>query len=71
VNIGIKFDPEMEKTIKFWQDKKVPRVDVGTSCERCPLLEADCKERVIPPTILERLAEGREREEILRHLIQQ
>jgi transcriptional regulator with XRE-family HTH domain/Zn-dependent peptidase ImmA (M78 family) len=71
VTIGIKFDPEMEKTIKFWQDKKVPRVDVGTSCERCPLLEADCKERVVPPTILERLAEGREREEILRHLIQQ
>jgi transcriptional regulator with XRE-family HTH domain len=69
VTIGLKFDERLEKTVKFLHDKTIPRIDVDTSCERCPLVPEECKERAVPATIYTQLKEQREREELLRRLI--
>ena len=50
-------------------DKSIPRIDVDTSCERCPLAPEECKERAVPATIYTQLKEQQEREELLRRLI--
>jgi transcriptional regulator with XRE-family HTH domain len=69
VSIGLKFDERLEKTVKFLHDKTIPRIEVDTSCERCPLEPEECKERAVAPTIFTQLKEQREREELLRRLI--
>ena len=68
VTIGLSVDEQLEKRVKFLNDRAIPRTDVGTSCERCPLALEDCSERVSPPHILIKFAEHREREEALRRL---
>ncbi len=69
VTIGMQFDENLEKTIKFLKDRTIPRIEVGTSCERCPLPTEECTERIVPATIVAQIAENREREEALRQLL--
>lgn len=69
VTIGLKIDEQLEKTIKFLNHDAIPRLDVGTSCERCPMSESECTDRVAPATILKKTAEHLEREEALRKLM--
>ncbi len=69
VTIGLKFDEKLENTIKFLDDRSIPRVEVGTSCERCPLETEECSERIVSASIVSQIAEHREREEALRRLL--
>lgn len=69
VVIGLKYDEQLESVVKFLHDRSIPRIDVGTSCERCPLTAESCSDRVVPSLILTRAEEHREREEALRRLI--
>lgn len=68
VSIGLKFDEKLAKTINFLDDRAIPKVEVGTSCERCPLKFEECSERVVAASIISQIAEHREREEALRRL---
>ncbi|KAF0247306.1 MAG: helix-turn-helix domain-containing protein, partial [bacterium] len=68
VSIGLKFDEKLAGTIKFLDDRTIPRVEVGASCERCLLKFEECSERVVSASIITQTAEHREREEALRRL---
>ena len=48
--MGILKDTKAMEKIKFLNDPTIPTVFVGTTCQRCPI--SDCKERVAPPTIV-------------------
>ncbi len=52
VTLGILKDEAAEKNIQFLNDSTIPTIEVGTTCERCPI--KDCKERVANPVIIEK-----------------
>ncbi|MDH3255729.1 MAG: helix-turn-helix domain-containing protein, partial [Acidobacteriota bacterium] len=52
VAVGFKVDAALRRTIRFWDDPAVRRVEVNLTCERCRLV--DCEERVASASILER-----------------
>ena len=49
LTIGFKVDERFEKTVRFARDKAVPRAQISTTCERCPLDQESCRDRVAPP----------------------
>lgn len=51
VAIGFLMDEQFKKTVKFWSDPSIPIVEVNETCERCPLTDAQCKDRVAPPFV--------------------
>lgn len=69
VAIGLQYDEILERRVRFLQDKSLARLQVGTSCERCPMTEDECQDRVAPATILIELDLKRKREETLRQLL--
>ena len=52
VTLGILKDAKALEEIKFLKDPNIPTKIVGTTCQRCPI--SDCKERVAPPTIIDK-----------------
>jgi len=50
VALGFYFDDQLKKTIKFWNDSKIPFRIINNTCEMCNI--SDCKERVSEPTTL-------------------
>lgn len=52
VSVGIHVNETFKKTVKFWNDKNIPDVDVNESCEVCPL--KNCESRAAAPLVLER-----------------
>ena len=50
VTIGLLITPELKEQIQFVDDPAITRETVHTTCERCPI--QDCKERVVPPSIV-------------------
>lgn len=66
VSIGMLLDENAKKTIQFINDKNIIRKDVNITCERCPV--ADCKERVKPPLIIEKLATRQKLEKSIKEL---
>lgn len=50
--LGIKLDTSSIKKIKFAKSNSLNTRDVGVTCESCSI--ADCKERVAPPTRLDK-----------------
>ena len=50
VALGFYFDDQLKKTIKFWNDSKIPNRIINNTCEMCNI--SDCKERVSEPTTL-------------------
>lgn len=69
VAIGLQCDDTLERRVRFLRDKSLARLQVGTSCERCPMAEDECQDRVAPATILIQLGLQRKREETLRQLL--
>ncbi len=49
VAIGFLMDERFKSTVKFWSDPSIPIIEVNETCERCPLTDAQCHERVAPP----------------------
>jgi XRE family transcriptional regulator, fatty acid utilization regulator len=64
--IGIEVDHTLKKHIKWWNDPHIPIVDVGVTCERCPI--QNCAERMAEPLILQRSATRKKVEETLNKL---
>lgn len=69
VAIGLQYDDILERRVRFLQDKSLARLQVGTTCERCPMTEGECQDRVAPATILMQLDLQQKREETLRQLL--
>ncbi|MCS6884635.1 MAG: ImmA/IrrE family metallo-endopeptidase [Acidobacteriota bacterium] len=69
VAIGLYQDESLERQVKFLADKTIPRIQVGTSCERCPL--RDCQERAAEATVLLNLEQRRKRINLLKLLRQE
>ncbi len=50
ISLGILLSKKAQERIAFLNDPDLPAIDVGSTCERCPIL--DCNERAHSPTIL-------------------
>ncbi len=53
IALGILISPHSQGKISFLNDSSIPQRLVGVTCESCSI--ADCRERVTPPLVLERL----------------
>ena len=52
ITLGIEMDENTHAKISFLEDARVPRKEVGQTCEKCALF--DCRERVAAPVVLHR-----------------
>jgi XRE family transcriptional regulator, fatty acid utilization regulator len=52
--VGFRLDERFRETVRFWDDPALASEDIHTTCERCPLLADQCRERAAPPTHLQR-----------------
>jgi hypothetical protein len=53
VSIGFLMNDAFKERVACWRDDAIPQVDVNLTCERCPLPQEDCTDRVAPPSIYE------------------
>ncbi|MEO8451985.1 MAG: helix-turn-helix domain-containing protein, partial [Gemmatimonadota bacterium] len=49
LTLGFRVDEAFTKTVRFARDRTIPRTVISTTCERCPLEPAACRDRVAPP----------------------
>jgi len=70
MTLGFRVDEEFKHKNAFWNDPKVPVVRVNETCERCPLSEAQCSQRVAPPSILDKQLNIKEKSESLKAFIE-
>jgi XRE family transcriptional regulator, fatty acid utilization regulator len=66
--IGILVEPELRQKIKFVNDPNIPRRTVGTTCERCAVV--DCAERAHAPTVVLRKAQRGRTQAALKKLLE-
>ncbi len=52
VTIGFLLDDNLKSKVRFWDDPSIKRAIVSDTCEMCSI--KNCKERVAPPSSLER-----------------
>ena len=69
VVVGFRLTPDLRHTIRFVDDPAIPTVIINETCERCPLLEDQCKERGAKPTILHTEKQKAERQAIFSQLM--
>ncbi|WP_116769756.1 helix-turn-helix domain-containing protein [Maribacter litoralis] len=69
ISIGLLIDKQLKRKIAFLQDINIKRQMVGVTCERCPI--TDCKERKVPPVILERTKKNKVIEDVVSELTAQ
>ena len=60
VSLGLRLTTATRRRVRFWDDPALERVDVGLTCERCPI--ADCRVRAASPAVLRRREAARARE---------
>jgi len=51
ISVGLLLTPQLRKKVMFWNDPAIPIRMVGETCERCPA--TDCRERKVPPVVLQ------------------
>lgn len=61
VIVGFRVEADLKNTIRFAQDPAIPQVIINETCERCPLMAEQCRERTVEPTILWEQQKERER----------
>lgn len=66
IMIGIELDGLLKKTVQWWDDPTIERMDVGLTCDQCSV--ANCAQRMAPPVALERAKERKKVEETLKKL---
>ncbi len=69
VSLGLLMDRGFKRRVRFWNDPAVPQVEVGLTCERCPLSADECARRAAPPRQYRAAERRRLREEQLAQLI--
>ncbi|HWO01554.1 MAG TPA: XRE family transcriptional regulator, partial [Blastocatellia bacterium] len=53
VSLGFRCDEDFERVVKFAKDKRITRLDIDGTCERCRLTPEECRERAAPPLVLQ------------------
>ncbi len=66
VSLGFEVDENLKSKIKFLSDKKIESQKVNQTCERCGIF--DCKERIAPPTLLQKRREQEKMRKVLSKL---
>jgi predicted transcriptional regulator/DNA-binding XRE family transcriptional regulator len=61
LTIGFAINKDLKNVMKFLDDKKLARISIGQTCERCSKL--DCEERLVPP-VYHDLTRGKEQREL-------
>ncbi len=69
VTISFVINPAFKRAVAFWDDPKIPRVEVNETCERCGLSAEQCSERVTPPDIYVHQQEMEKQAEVLNRLL--
>ncbi len=69
VSLGLLMDRGFKRRVRFWNDPKVPQVEVGLTCERCSLSADECTRRAAPPRQYQAAERRRLREEQLAQMI--
>ena len=70
VSIGFLLDDAFREHVRFWNDPKVPRVEVNLTCERCPLAPTECRDRAAPPLLYRQEKRRRRKEEAVRRVLE-
>lgn len=68
ISIGFALTNTFKKKVSFWEDKNIPVVTVGVTCETCAI--KNCKERVADPIILKKELQKKEINEAVLNLKQ-
>ncbi|WP_341225888.1 helix-turn-helix domain-containing protein [uncultured Arcticibacterium sp.] len=66
VSLGFEVDENLKSKVKFLADKNISRQEVNQTCERCGIF--DCKERIAPPTLLQKHREQQKIRKVLEKL---
>jgi hypothetical protein len=53
VSLGFRCDEDFKRVVKFSRDKRITRLDIDGTCERCRLTPEECHERAAPPIVLQ------------------
>ncbi len=69
MTIGFVIDEAFKETVRFWNDREVPELQVNETCERCPLSAQDCRERVAEPKIYLKEKKMEKRAQVLEELL--
>lgn len=67
LTIGFAINKDLKNVMKFLDDKKLARISIGQTCERCPKM--DCDERLVPPVYYNLMKEKEHREQAIAELI--
>ena len=51
VSLGLRIDNALKRKVKFLNDPQIPVEKVNQKCERCPLDNSQCSERMAPPSV--------------------
>ena len=51
VSLGLRIDNALKRKVKFLNDPQIPVEKVNQTCERCPLDNSQCSERIGPPSV--------------------
>lgn len=68
ITIGLLINKQLERKLKFLDDKAIKSQDVGVTCERCTI--KDCNVRKTPALALEKAAKNKKIEHIVEELNQ-
>ncbi len=63
VSLGLRRTEASAERVRFWDDPALPLLDVGLTCERCPI--SDCRVRAAPASVLLAREERDRREQAL------
>jgi len=69
VSLGILVDDRLRQVARFLDAPGLRRIKVDLTCERCPLAESACADRLAPPRVLEQQRELAQREAVLAELL--
>jgi transcriptional regulator with XRE-family HTH domain/predicted transcriptional regulator len=65
LTLGFRADEKLYKVIRFARDRTIPQTTISGTCERCPLTEDECDDRVAPPVVhLQAVARAGRRQEL-------
>lgn len=69
ITLGFLLNDAFREAVRFWDDPAIPRVLVHETCERCGLSEAECRDRVAPPTLYQKDQMRKTQEKALQQLL--
>jgi XRE family transcriptional regulator, fatty acid utilization regulator len=69
ISLGFLVNDNFKSAVRFWNDQAIPEHEVNETCERCSMTKSECKDRVVPPSIVRRADTQRKREKALQEFL--